>query len=367
MYDFVVVGSGLFGSVFTQKAIEAGNKVLVVEQREHIAGNCYSENIGGIEVHKYGPHIFHCSSEKIWNYVNKFSKFNHFTNRPKVTFGDKIYSFPINMMTLYQMWGVKTPAEAAMKLESVRYKIEKPTNFEEWVLSQVGKEIYETFFEGYTRKQWGKSPEDLPAGIAKRIPIRLTWDDNYFNDQYQGIPMGGYTQMFRNMLEGAEVQLGVDFFKERATLENLAKRIVYTGKVDQFFNYVYGDLEYRSLRFDTKQLDVTNYQGIAQMNHTSIDVPYTRTTEHRHFEFDLDESKKTVVTWEYPIQWDRNQVPYYPVNDSANNSLYQKYDDLKSKAEDSKRYIFGGRLASFKYYDMHQVIGEALATWTRIC
>lgn len=363
MYDYTIIGAGLFGATFARRALDSGKSVLVIEQRDHIAGNCYTENINGIHVHKYGPHIFHCSSEKIWNFVNRFAKFNHFVNRPRVDFGGKIFSFPINMMTLHQLWGVTSPAEAEKKLLEVREKNDSPRNFEEWVLSQVGRQIYETFFYGYTKKQWGRDPKDLPASIAKRIPIRLTWDDNYFNDTYQGIPIGGYTQMFEKMFEGSEIQTGIDFFDERNLLERISRKIVYTGKIDRFFEFKYGDLEYRSLDFKTEMCNIVNYQGVAQMNHTSADVAFTRTTEHRHFEFNLKEDVNSIITREYPIAWDRSQIPYYPVNDEKNNKLYEAYQGLKDDISADKKYIFGGRLASFKYYDMHQVIGEALAKY----
>lgn len=362
MYDYIIVGSGLSGATFAHLAKEAGKKCLVIDKREHIGGNCYTKNIEGINVHVYGPHIFHTSNKNIWNFINKFSEFNHYVNRTKVVSKGNIYSFPINMMTLYQLWGVKTPDEAKKKLkeESQIYsnKYPNPRNMEEWALSQVGKEIYETFVYGYTTKQWKRTPDKLPASILKRLPIRLTWDDNYFDDCYQGIPKNGYTKIFENMLDGIEVKLGVDFFKEKSSLESMCKKIVYTGCIDQFYNYCYGELEYRTLKFDTQILQTEDFQGNAIFNYNDISIPWTRKIEHKHFEF--LKSTKSVITTEYPVEWSRSSTPYYPVNDECNNSLYKKYEELSTK---DKKYIFIGRLAKYKYFDMHQAIGASIKTF----
>jgi UDP-galactopyranose mutase len=360
-YDYLIVGAGLFGSVFAQQATEAGKKCLVIEKNNHIGGNCFTREIEGIHVHVYGPHIFHTDNEKIWKYMNRWTTFNHYVNRPKVNFKDKIYSFPINLMTLNQLWGVRTPEEAKARLELVKSKIENPKNLEEWMLSQVGKEIYETFIEGYTMKQWNRHPSKLPASIIKRLPIRLTFDDNYFNDRYQGIPIGGYTAIFEKLLAGSDVLLGIDYFEDRRILDKLAKQVVYTGKLDQFFSYCLGRLEYRGLRFDTKVLDTSDFQGNAVVNYTQKEIPYTRITEHRHFDLKKD-GDKTVVTWEFPDDWDETKVPYYPINDEANNKLRDQYKKLAAQRPD---VIFGGRLASYMYYDMHQVVAAALHTWEK--
>ncbi len=361
MYDYLIVGAGLFGSVFAQQATEAGKKCLVIEKSNHIGGNCFTREIEGIHVHIYGPHIFHTDNEKIWQYMNRWTTFNHYVNRPKVHFKDKIYSFPINLMTLNQLWGVKTPLEAQTRLAEVRQDIKDPKNLEEWILSQVGKEIYETFIEGYTTKQWNRHPTKLPASIIKRLPIRMTYDDNYFNDRYQGIPIGGYTAIFEKLLAGSDVLLGVNYFEDRHILDKLARKIVYTGPIDQFFMYQFGRLEYRGLKFETKVLECQDYQGNAVVNYTEKDVPYTRITEHRHFDLKKD-GEKTVVTWEYPDDWSENKVPYYPVNDDANNKLRDQYKELAAQRPD---VIFGGRLASYMYYDMHQVVASALHTWEK--
>jgi len=361
MYDYLIVGAGLFGSVFAQQATEAGKKCLVIEKSNHIGGNCFTREIEGIHVHVYGPHIFHTDNEKIWQYMNRWTTFNHYVNRPKVHFKDKIYSFPINLMTLNQLWGVKTPLEARTRLAEVRQDIKDPKNLEEWILSQVGKEIYETFIEGYTTKQWNRHPTKLPASIIKRLPIRMTYDDNYFNDRYQGIPIGGYTAIFEKLLAGSDVLLGVNYFEDRHILDKLARKIVYTGPIDQFFMYQFGRLEYRGLKFETKVLECQDYQGNAVVNYTEKDVPYTRITEHRHFDLKKD-GEKTVVTWEYPDDWSENKVPYYPVNDDANNKLRDQYKELAAQRPD---VIFGGRLASYMYYDMHQVVASALHTWEK--
>lgn len=357
MYDYLVVGAGLFGAVFAHEARRKGRSVLVIESREHIGGNCYTEDKQGVNVHVYGPHIFHTSDERIWRFVNQFTKFNGYVNRTKVSFRDRIFSFPINLFTLHQLWGVRTPAEAESALAARRIPCENPRNLEEWILSQVGNEIYETFIYGYTKKQWMREPSALPSSIIKRIPIRMTYDDNYFDDVYQGIPIDGYTPIFSALLDKCEVELGVDFFKDRLSLASLAKRVVYTGKVDQYFDFVHGELEYRTLEFKHEVFE-GNHQGNAIINYTDESVPFTRVTEHKHFQPQrLATTPKTIVTQEFPRPWASAAVPFYPVVDSINTSLASKYHDLSTKERD---VVFGGRLAEFKYYDMHQVIGSAL-------
>lgn len=360
-YDYLIVGAGLFGSVFAQQATAEGKSCLVIDKSDHIGGNCYTKEIEGIHVHMYGPHIFHTDNQMIWDYMNRWTKFNHFVNRPKVQYKDRLYSFPINLQTLNQIWGVKTPLEARTKLAEVREDIKDPKNLEEWILSQVGRELYETFIEGYTTKQWGRHPSKLPSFIIKRLPIRTTFDDNYFNDRYQGIPIGGYTQIFDQLLKGSDVLLGIDYFEHREILTKLAKKTVYTGKLDQFFSYCLGRLEYRGLKFETKVFECSDYQGNALINYTEKDVPYTRVTEHRHFDMKID-GDKTVVTWEYPDDWNETKTPYYPINDEKNNALREQYRNLVGERKD---VIFGGRLASYMYYDMHQVVAAALHAWNK--
>lgn len=353
--DYLIVGAGLFGATFAWHAKQAGKSVLVVDQRNHVGGNCYTEIIEGIVVHKFGPHIFHTSSKRIWDFINKFATFNSYVHRVKAINADRVYSMPINMMTLHQVYGVVRPEDAVAQLERARVPCDNPKNLEEWVLSQVGSELYEKLIKGYTEKQWGRPARELPAAIVKRLPIRLTYDDNYFNDTYQGIPIGGYTQIFERLLEGCDVRLNVDFFKEKASLEAESLRTVYTGKIDEFFECAHGALEYRTLEFDTKVLQVENYQGLAQLNWTSSDVSWTRTIEHKHF--DLVDALHTVVTWETPVNWYEGAIPYYPVNDEANNAIYRKYKEMTLKEQ---RTVFGGRLAKYQYMDMHQVIAEAM-------
>jgi UDP-galactopyranose mutase len=352
MYDYLIVGSGLFGSIFARELTDKGFKCLVIDKRDHIGGNCYTENIEGVNVHKYGPHIFHTSDDNVWNYINKFCEFNHFVNRPKVNYKGKIYSFPINLMTLYQIFNVTTPEEAKHKLDGVKHDIPNPKNLEDWVLSQVGEEIYETFIKGYTTKQWGMEPSLLPTSIIKRLPIRLNYDDNYFFDKYQGIPVGGYTQIFDKLLFNVDVKLNVDYFDDKDHWDNQATKVVYTGPIDRYYNYIFGKLDYRSLEFKTKIKDCGDFQGNAVVNYTDINTEYTRIVEHKHFEF--GKQKKTVITEEYP----RNEgEPYYPINDIDNNKRYTQYKELMVKEE---KVLFGGRLADYKYYDMHQVIASAL-------
>lgn len=354
-FDYLIVGAGIYGAIFAHEMTIAGAKCIVVDRRNHIGGNCYTRNDGGIHVHEYGPHIFHTSSERIWNYMNRWTKFNHYVNRPKVLYRGELYSFPINLFTLYQLWGVKTPAEAMAKLDSVRVKINNPSNLEEWILSQVGEDIYHKFVYGYTKKQWGRHPNELPASIIKRLPIRLTFDDNYFDDPYQGIPIDGYTKIFERLLEGIPMELGVDFLADRSALEKSARKIVYTGALDEFFNYDIGILDWRSLRFEHERLDTPDYQGNAIVNYTEESIPFTRICEHKHFNFGKQEH--TIITREYPQQWNIGMEKYYPVNDDKNNSLHAEY---KSRIN-TTQYIVGGRLADYRYYDMHQVVGSALS------
>ena len=350
--DYLIVGAGIYGSIFARELTNAGYKCVVIDKRNHIGGNCYTEKIEDINVHKYGPHIFHTSNKKVWDYVNNLVPFNHFSYRPKVNYKGQIYSFPINLLTLYQVYGVSTPHEAFQKLEEVKVKNDKPKNLEEWILSQVGPELYEIFIKGYTTKQWGRTPDQLPSFIIKRLPIRLTFEDSYYFDSYQGIPIGGYTKIFEKLLDGIEVRLETDYFSNKEYFNQLANKIVYTGPIDRFYDYQFGKLEYRSLEFETRVLDIKDFQGIAGVNYTDVNVPYTRIIEHKHFEF--GEQPNTVITKEYP----RNEgEPYYPVNDIANNTRYNQYKELMDK---ETKFLFGGRLADYKYYDMHQVVGSAL-------
>ena len=355
-YDYLVVGCGMFGAVFAQKITQHGKKVMIVEKRSHIGGNCYTEKIEGINVHKYGPHIFHTDNRQVWEYVNRFSEFVQFMNRPKVSYRGKLYSFPINLMTFQQLWGVGTPAEAKQKLLEVQVHCENPANMEEWLLSRVGKEIYEIFFKGYTTKQWQKSPREMPVSVISRLPIRLNFDDNYFTDKFQGIPYGGYTKLFERMLEGIKVKLETDYLQDKKNWDKIAEKVVYTGKLDEYYNYSLGELEYRGLRFESK-IKNGDYQGNAVINYTDEKVPYTRVVEHKHFDCIVND--KTVVTWEYPARVDRDSIPYYSVNTHDNNELYSKYHE---KANAEKKLILGGRLASYKYLDMDDVVLEAIQT-----
>jgi UDP-galactopyranose mutase len=359
MYDYLIVGAGLFGSVFAHEATKRGKRCLVIDKRSHIGGNVYTEKIEEINVHKYGAHIFHTNSKEIWDYVNSFVEFNRFTNSPIANYRGEIYNLPFNMNTFNKLWGVITPEEAKHKIEAQikEAKIAIPKNLEEQAISLVGTEIYEKLIKGYTEKQWGRSAKELPPFIIKRLPVRFTYDNNYFYDKYQGIPIGGYNKLFEKLLEGIDVRLNTDFFAERNKLVYLSNKIVFTGMIDQFFDYRFGVLEYRSLQFKTKVLDTTNnYQGNAVVNYTDRKTPYTRIIEHKHFEFGKQD--KTVITKEYPIEWKKDDEPYYPINDDKNTETYIKYNDLANK---EKSVIFGGRLANYKYYDMHQVIGSALA------
>ncbi|ONG90636.1 UDP-galactopyranose mutase [Bacillus cereus] len=360
MYDYLIVGAGLFGAVFAHEASKKGKKCLVIDKRNHIGGNVYTENIEGINVHKYGAHIFHTNNKKIWDYVNSFVEFNRYTNSPVANFKGEIYNLPFNMNTFNKLWGVITPQEAKEKIEEQKRdaKITEPKNLEEQAISLVGTDIYEKLIKGYTEKQWGRSATELPAFIINRLPVRFTYDNNYFNDKYQGIPIGGYNVIIEKMLENSEVRLGIDFFENREELEGMAHKVVFTGMVDQFFDYKYGVLEYRSLQFENEIIsNIDNYQGNAVVNYTDRETPYTRIIEHKHFEFGSQE--KTVITKEYPSEWKPGDEPYYPINNKKNTELYKKYKELADKEDN---VIFGGRLATYKYYDMHQIIGSALVT-----
>ena len=357
MYDYLIVGAGLFGSIFAYEATKKGKKCLVIDKRKHIAGNIYTKEVEGINVHEYGAHIFHTSNEEVWNYIQQFAKFNRYTNSPVAVYKDELYNMPFNMNTFNKLWGVITPKQAKAKIdEQVKEAgIKEPTNLEEQAISMVGKDIYEKLVKGYTGKQWGRPCTELPSFIIKRLPVRFTYDNNYFNDTYQGIPIGGYTQIIEKMLSGIEVRLNTDFFEHREELENIADKIVFTGMIDQYYDYCYGTLEYRSLRFETELLDEENYQGNAVVNYTEYEIPYTRIIEHKHFEYGTQ--AKTVITREYPATWKKGDEPYYPMNDEKNNELYAKYKELADKEE---KVIFGGRLGMYKYFDMHHVIDEAL-------
>ena len=357
-YDYLIVGAGLYGSVFAHEASKRGKKCLVIDKRLHTGGNIHCENIEGINVHKYGAHIFHTNDKYIWDYVNQFVEFNRYTNSPVAIHEGKLYNLPFNMNTFYQLWGVKTPEEAMKEIEKqvTESGIIEPKNLEEQAISLVGIDIYEKLIKGYTEKQWGRKATELPAFIIKRLPVRFTYDNNYFNDKYQGIPIGGYNKLTEGLLNGIEVQLGVDFFAEREKYESLANKIVFTGKIDEYFDFRFGELEYRSLKFEHQTLDQDNYQGNAVVNYTEAHIPYTRIIEHKHFEF--GKQNKTVITHEFPIEWSLGMESYYPVNDEVNSLKFKKYSDL---AKNENNVIFGGRLAEYKYYDMHQVIGSALS------
>ncbi len=363
MYDYLIVGAGLFGTVFARQMTDAGKKCFVIDKRSHIAGNIYSEEIEGIQVHTYGPHIFHTSDEEVWHYMQQFAHFNHFRYEPVANYKGELYNLPFNMNTFHQIWGVNTPDEVITILEEQRKEITgDPCNLEEQAIKLIGRDVYEKLIKGYTQKQWGRSCTELPAFIIRRLPVRLRFDNNYFNDPYQGIPIGGYTRMVENMLQGIEVRLNCDYLADKKNFDFLAERVVYTGPIDAYFNYKLGNLEYRSLRFETEVLDSENYQGVAGMNFTDAETPYTRIVEHKHFEFGKGNSGKTVITREYSKEWKQGGLngslePYYPVNDAKNQNLYQKYKEMADK---ESNVIFGGRLAEYKYYDMDKVIKRAL-------
>jgi UDP-galactopyranose mutase len=354
MYDYLIVGCGLFGSTFARLATDNCKSCLIIDKRNHIAGNCYTEKIEGINVHSYGPHIFHTSNQFVWDFVNRFAKFNNFILSPKAWSGGKMYSLPFNMNTFYEMWGTSVPKHAKMIIDSQKFQ-GTPSNLEEQALSLVGEDIYKSLIEGYTTKQWGRNPKELPSFIIKRLPLRFTFDNNYFNDKYQGIPIGGYSQMFKNILDGIEVKLDTDYFSNREYFNSIAKKVVYTGCIDEFFDYEFGELEYRSLEFKQEILDIENYQGCAQINYTDMSQPYTRIIEHKHFETTLTE--KTVITKEYSQEYKKGLVPYYPINDERNQNTYKKYQE---KSKMLTNFIFGGRLSEYKYMDMHIVIESAM-------
>lgn len=359
-YDYLVVGAGLFGSTFAYEAAKRGKRVKVIDKRNHIAGNIYTEQIEGINVHKYGAHIFHTNNKEIWAYINQFAEFNRYTNSPIANYKGEIYNLPFNMNTFNKLWGVLTPDQAKAKIKEQRdlAHVEVPRNLEEQAISLVGTDIYNKLIKGYTEKQWGRNATELPSFIIKRLPVRFTYDNNYFNDRFQGIPNGGYTQIIEKMLSSnlIDVQLETDFFANKQEYMSSFPKIVYTGMIDQFFEYKFGTLEYRSLRFETMTLNMENYQGNAVVNYTDSETPFTRIIEHKHFEF--GNQPKTVITREYPAKWEKGDEPYYPMNDQKNNELFRKYSELADKMDN---VIFGGRLGNYKYYDMHQVIGAALS------
>ena len=356
MVDYLIVGSGLFGAVFAREMTNNGYNCLVIDKRNHIGGNVFTENISGINVHKYGAHIFHTNDKEIWDYVNSFVEFNRYTNSPLAIYKDKLYNLPFNMNTFYQMWGVVKPQDAREIIDKQIQEsgIVNPSNLEEQAISLVGTDIYFKLIKGYTEKQWGRDCRDLPTFIIKRLPIRFTFDNNYFNDKYQGIPIGGYTQLIEKLLEGIEVKLSVDFFSDRAFFESSARQVVFSGKLDEFFGYDAGYLEYRSLRFETEELGVQNFQGNAVVNYTEKEIPYTRILEHKHFEFGTQPT--TIITREYSQEWNKGNEPYYPINDVKNEKLASLY---KERAENLPNVIFGGRLAEYRYYDMHQIVASA--------
>ena len=362
-YDYLVVGSGLYGAVFAREAADRGKKVLVIDKRSNVAGNIYTEKVEGIHVHKYGAHIFHTNDTKVWKYITRFAEFNRFTNSPVANYRGELYSLPFNMYTFNKMWGVVTPEEAAAKIEEQKKEacITEPKNLEEQAISLVGRDIFEKLIKGYTEKQWGRDCKDLPAFIIKRLPVRLTFDNNYFNALYQGIPIGGYTQLVEHLLEGIEVRLNTDYLEQKEALDRLAETVVYTGPIDAYFGYSLGALEYRSVRFETEVLDIPNFQGNAAVNYTDRETPWTRIIEHKWFEFGKDEQgqdlPKTVISREYSSEWKPGDEPYYPVNDEKNGALYAEYKKL---ADAEQNVIFGGRLAEYRYYDMDAVIASAL-------
>lgn len=371
-YDYLIVGSGLFGSIFAYEANKKGKKCLVIDKRPHVGGNIYTENIDGINVHKYGAHIFHTSNKEIWDYIQQFAEFNRYTNSPVARYKDELYNMPFNLNTFSRMFNLITPQDIEKKLDEERKEgLEKingkePSNLEEQAISLVGTTVYEKLIKGYTEKQWGMPCTELPSFIIKRLPVRMIYDNNYFNDKYQGIPIGGYTQIIEKMLDGIDVKLNYDFFEHREELENMADKIVFTGQIDKYYDYKFGQLEYRSVRFETEELDIDNYQGNAVVNYTDREVPYTRIIEHKHFEQgkqlgnEVTEGPsvgKTIISKEYSDKWDASKEPYYPINNERNNELYAKYENL---AKEDNKVIFGGRLGQYKYYDMDKVIVEAL-------
>lgn len=370
-YDYLIVGAGLFGSTFAYRANRAGKRCLVIDKRPHLGGNVYCENIEGINVHKYGAHIFHTSNKEVWDFVNSIVEFNRYTNSPVANYKGKLFNLPFNMNTFYQIWGVTTPEEARAKLEEQRSEavnrmrqngITEPRNLEEQALSLIGKDIYETLIKGYTEKQWGRKCTELPAFIIKRLPVRLVFDNNYFNDTYQGIPVGGYNRLINGLLDGIETMVNTNFFSDRKRFESMASKVVYTGAIDEYYNYCFGKLKYRTVRFETEVMDTSNYQGNAVINYTEREVPFTRIIEHKHFEMfgeDIEKCRKTVISKEFSTEWKEGMEPYYPINDAQNTALYRKYKELADKEH---HVIFGGRLAEYKYYDMAPVIEKAFTT-----
>ena len=361
-YDYLVVGAGLFGATFAYEAAKRGKRVKVIEKRDHIAGNIYTKEVDGIQVHQYGAHIFHTSNKEVWDYVNQFAEFNRYTNSPVANYKGEMYNLPFNMNTFSQMWGVRTPAEAMAKINEQRQEMvgKEPQNLEEQAISLIGRDIYEKLIKGYTEKQWGQKATELPAFIIRRLPVRLVYDNNYFNDTYQGIPVGGYTQIVEKMLNSdlIDVETGVDFFDKKDEYLKDYPKIVFTGMIDQFFDYQLGELQYRSLRFETEEKNIGNYQGNAVINYTDAETPYTRIIEHKHFEFGKGDKDRTVITREYPADWHRGDEPYYPINNQRNNELYKQYAKLAS--EQANNVIFGGRLGQYRYYNMDQVLHAAL-------
>lgn len=369
-YDFLIVGAGLFGCMFAHLATQRGKKSLVIDKRPHLGGNLYCEHLEGIHVHRYGAHIFHTNSKRVWDFVNSIVEFNRYTNSPVANYKGQLYNLPFNMNTFYQMWGVTTPAEAQAKLDEQRTEavakmkaegVDEPRNLEEQALVLIGRDIYERLIKGYTEKQWGRKCTELPAFIIKRLPVRLVFDNNYFNDRYQGIPIGGYNKLIDGLLDGVETRVNTDFFDDRDKWKGVADKIVYTGKIDEYFNYALGKLEYRTVRFENEVLNTANYQGNAVVNYTEAEVPYTRIIEHKHFEkfgTDVDKNPKTVISREYSTEWSPGMEPYYPVNDSRNSELYARYKALADKEEN---VIFGGRLAEYKYYDMAPIVDKVLS------
>lgn len=361
-YDYLVVGAGLYGAAFAHEAKVRGRSVLVIDERTHVAGNAYTEKVEGIDVHKYGAHIFHTNNARVWKFVNQFSAFNRFTNSPIANYEGKLFSLPFNMLTFNQMWGTVTPEEAMNVIAEQRREVAgEPKNLEEQAIALVGRDIYQKLIKGYTEKQWGRECRELPASIIKRLPVRFTFDNNYFNALYQGIPVGGYTRLVERMLDGIEIRLGINYLSDKSAYDSCARKVIYTGAIDRYFEYVYGPLEYRSLRFENELLDKPNFQGNAVVNYTDVKSPWTRIIEHKWFQFGKDENgvdlPKTVITKEYPVEWKEGDEPFYPINDSKNNELYSKYKKL---AEQEKGVVFGGRLAEYKYCDMDTVIESSL-------
>lgn len=357
MFDYLIVGAGLYGAVFAHEAVKAGKRCLVIERRNHIGGNCYTEDWGGIQVHKYGAHIFRTSDKKIWDYMAQFAEFNHFINSPIANFHGQIYNMPFNMNTFSRMWNIRTPAEAKEIIDRQRAEIKgEPRNLEEKAISLVGRDVYEKLVKGYTEKQWGRPCSELPASILRRLPVRFIYDNNYFNDPYQGIPVGGYTRIIRKMLTGCEVLLNVDYNDVAVQYKKIAKKVIYTGTIDSYFRYCYGPLEYRSLRFEHERLEIENYQGVAVVNYTDRETPYTRVIEHKHFEF--GKQPFTIISHEYPLEWNKDIEPYYPINDTKNQKRYDQYAAL---AKNEGNVIFGGRLGEYRYYDMQDTVKSSLA------